>query len=1054
MSEMKKLLLTGLVLCVWAFSLIAQTKQITGEVTSSDDGSPIPGASVVVKGTTIGTVTDADGIFTLNVPENETLIVSFVGMKTVEIPITSQTRYNVQLQNDVIGMEEVMVVAYGTAKKESFTGSAEVVDNEKLEKRTVANISKALEGQIAGVQTTSGTGQPGEGAAVVIRGFGSLNSANNPLYVVDGVPYDGNLNAINPGDIESMTILKDASAGALYGSRGANGVVMITTKKGKAEKLSVQVKASYGMVNRAIKPYETLGTADFIEAQFQGYKNELIYTGGVHPDLAGPMAVEAMKGSTGIFGANEKYNPYDMPVSELIDPQTGKVNPEANLLYESDWLGEVTNDNATRQEYQVYFNGGSENSKVYSSVAYLNEEGLLKTTDFERMSGRIGAELTPKEWINYGGNVSFAKTETKYLGYDGTTSTSNVWYSAQFMAPIYPVYVQDEQGNPVLSETGEKQFDYGKTRPAGANPNWNPVATLFEDAYETSADNLSGRFHFNLQGSGLSQDLNGLSFKTNVGFDFVNVNETVYWNPEFGNAASIGGLLDLVNNRSLSYTINQLLRYQKDFGKHSVNVLAGHEFYKLVINELQGQKTGFPYSGIKELAPGSTTSLLTSFEDNYAIESFLSNFTYDFADRYYLSASFRTDGSSRFHKDFRWGQFWSVGGSWRLSEESFMQPITFVDNLKLKASYGKQGNDRIGSYYGWQSLYDLDWANANLNGALLSSLENTSIKWEENNNFNVGIEATLWNRLEFGLEYYQRRTVDMLMEKPMATSLGFDSYWANVGEMLNSGFEFTSTLRVINTNNFMWSANLNLTTLKNEIVELDGETDQIVDGNRIQKVGEEINSLYLVRSAGVDITTGQQLYWVFDRDENGDPGEFYISDDYQKATQSKVIAGSRIPDFYGAFGSNFIILKNFDLSFMTTFSVGGEMYEYVYRNLLNPIYIGTNYAANIKRAWRKPGDVTDIPRIQNGTGFSRPLNDSQILDASYFAIKNITFGYTLPANFLQTIGVESLRAYVTLDNVALFSHLDGMNPQYNFAGSTNFSYTPVRTSLLGIELKF
>jgi len=1051
--SMKKLLLIVIALCIGANLLFAQTKQITGKVISADDGLPIPGVSVAIKGTTTGTITNVEGVFNLTVPENETLVFSFVGMKKVEAPITSQTVYNVSMQPEIIGVGEVMVVAYGTAKKESFTGSAEVISNDVLEKRPVANISKALEGQVSGVQTTSGSGQPGEGANIVIRGFGSINSSNNPLYVVDGVPFDGNLNAINPGDIESMTVLKDASAGALYGSRGANGVVVITTKKGKAENLSVEFKASFGLSKRAIKPYETLSTPDFIEATFQGFKNNLIYTSGVHPDLAGQMAIEAMKGGSGIFGANEMYNPYNMPVSELIDQETGRVNPSANLLYEWDWLNEITNDNATRQEYQLYLNGGSDKSKTFASIAYLKDEGLLKTTNFERISGRIGAELEPKEWLSYGGNVNFSKTESYYLGSEGSDN-SNVWYSAQFMAPVYPVYVQDEQGNPILSETGEKQFDYGKTRPSGANPNWNPVATLFEDAYETTADNLSGRFHLNLLGAGINNAVGGLSLTTNIGFDYVNTNQTTYWNPDFGNAATTGGLLDLVNNRSLSYTMNELIRYEKDFGKHSINVLAGHEFYKLVINELQGQKTGFPYSGIKELAPGSTTSLLTSFEDNYAIESFLSNLTYDYIDRYYLSASFRTDGSSRFNKDYRWGKFWSVGASWRVSEESFMQGLTFVDNLKLKASYGKQGNDKIGTYYGWQSLYNLDWANANLNGALLSSLENTSIKWEENNNFNGGIEGTLWSRVEFGLEYYQRRTVDMLMEKPMATSLGFDSYWANVGEMLNSGLEFTTKLNVVNSTDFNWNANLNLTTLKNEIVELDGETDQIVNGNIIQRKGEELNSYYLAQSAGVDITTGAQLYWVYDRDENGDPGVPYISDDFQKASQSKKISGSRIPDFYGAFGSSIIIYKNFDLSFMTTFSVGGEVYESVYGNLMNPIYIGSNYAANVERAWRKPGDVTDIPRIQNGTGFSRPFTDSQIIDASFFAIKNITFGYTLPKNLLQRVGIESARAYVAFDNVALFSYLDGMNPQHNFTGSTDFSYTPVRTNLLGIELKF
>ncbi len=1051
---MKKLLLTVMALFFGVMLTFAQTRQITGNVTSADEGTPIPGASVVVKGTTIGTVTDVDGNFTLNVPGNETLVISFVGMKPVEIPITTQNRYVIQMHSDVIGMEEVMVVAYGTAKKESFTGSAEVINNDVLQKRPVADVSKALEGQVSGVQVTSGSGQPGEGAEIVIRGFGSLNSSNNPLYVVDGVPFDGNLNSINPGDIESMTILKDASAGALYGSRGANGVVVITTKKGQEKALSVEFKATYGLSDRAIKPYKTLSTADFIEASFQGYKNNLIYAGGIHPDLAGSMAIEAMKGSSGIFGANEIYNPYDMPVSELIDPETGQVNPNAKLLYESNWMDEVQNKNSIRQEYQLFFNGGTETSKIFASLAYLNLDGLLKTTSFERISGRIGVELDPKPWMNFGGNVNFSKTDKNFAGSENTTSNSNVWYSAQYMAPIYPVYIQDAQGNPVLSETGEKQFDYGKTRPAGANPNWNPVATLFEDSYTSMADNLSGRFHINLLGTGIGNAFEGLSLSANVGFDYINTNETTYWNPEFGNAASIGGLLDLVNNRNLSYTANELLRYEKDFGKHSINVLAGHEFYKLVINELEGAKTGFPYSGIKQLAPGSTNQTLTSFEDNYAIESFLSNITYDFADKYYLSASFRTDGSSRFNKDFRWGKFWSVGSSWRISEESFMQSLDFIDNLKLKASYGKQGNDNIGTFYGWQSLYNLDWANANINGALLSSLENTSIKWEENNNFNIGIEGILLSRIEFGLEYYQRRTVDMLMEKPMATSLGFDSYWANVGEMLNSGFEFNSTIQVISSANFKWNANLNLTTLKNEIVELDGETDQIVNGNLIQKKGEEINSYYLARSAGVDIATGAQLYWVYDKDASGNPGEPYISADYQKASQSKVICGSRIPDFFGAFGSDFTIYKNFDLSFMTTFSVGGEIRDGVYVGLLNPTYIGTNYAANIKRAWRKPGDVTDIPRIQNGTGFSRPFTDSQLTDASYFAIKNITFGYTLPKNILQNLGVESLRAYVAFDNIALFSYLDGMDPQYNFTGSTNFSYTPVRTSLVGIELKF
>lgn len=346
--------------------MFAQTTTISGKVTAKEDGQPVPGASVIVKGTSIGTVTDYDGNYSLAVPQDAvTLIFSFVGMNTQEIPIEGKTTINIILESDDVQVGEVMVVAYGTAKKESFTGSAEVVGVEKLEKRVASNITKAIDGQVAGVQTTSGSGQPGEGASIRIRGFGSINSSNAPLYVVDGVPYDGNLNAISNSDIESVTVLKDASAGALYGSRGANGVVLITTKKGKSGKTSVELKVSRGISNRAIKPYETLNANDYIETVFQGYKNQFIYQKNVAPHLAGQMAIDEMVSNNGIFGSNEQYNFYDMPVASLIDPVTGKVNPNANLLFESDWQDEITNQNAIRQEYQIAVNGGTEKHRCF-----------------------------------------------------------------------------------------------------------------------------------------------------------------------------------------------------------------------------------------------------------------------------------------------------------------------------------------------------------------------------------------------------------------------------------------------------------------------------------------------------------------------------------------------------------------------------------------------------------------------------------------------------------------------------------------------------------------
>lgn len=1050
--------LMSAILLVGLNVMFAQTTTITGKVTDKSDGQAIPGVSVVVKGTTVGTVTIPDGTYSLEVPSDATtLIFSFVGMVTQEVLISGNTTINIELLSDDVEVGEVMVVAYGTAKKESFTGSAEVVAAEKLEKRVAANVSKAIDGQVAGVQTTSGSGQPGSGANIRIRGFGSINSSNAPLYVVDGVPYDGNLNAISNSDIETVTILKDASAGALYGSRGANGVVLITTKKGSEGTTSVELKVSRGFANRAIKPYNTLNSQQYIETVFQGYKNQLIFQDNIAPELAGQMAIEEMVSNNGVFGDNEQYNFYNMPVANLIDPVTGRVDPSAQLAFESDWLDEITNDNAVREEYQILVNGGTEKTRMFSSFAYLNEDGLLKNTNFKRFSGRVGAEVDAKNWFKYGGTLNFAQTNSDYLSADGSTS-SNVWYSAQFMAPIYPVYMRERTGGLILSETGEKQFDYGLHRPSGADPNFNSVATLYEDQSKEKYDNLSGRFHVDFLGDGIHKSINGLSIVTNLGFDYVNANRHIYNNPDFGNAAAAKGRLYKYNERTFAYTWNQLVRYEKDFDLHNLKVLLGHENYAYKYNYFFGSKSGFPFPGIVELAPGTTTTDLTSYEDNYAIESYFTNVSYDFKDKYYLSASFRADASSRFHEDHRWGNFWSIGASWRISEEAFMAGVEQVNNLKLRMSYGLQGNDNISTatesnYYAWQSLYDLDWPNASLGGAVLSSLGNEKIKWEENLNFNIAIDARIFNTASFTLEYYNRKTIDMLMEKPMPLSTGFENYWANVGEMLNRGFEFTTTVDLLKTTNFTWIANANLATIYNEILKLDGDNDQIINGIRINRVGEELNSLWLAKSAGVDPTNGAQLYEAFETDENGNK-TYYITDKKNEAVNSSRISGSRIPDFYGSFGSEFRFLKNFDASFLTTFSVGGYVYDYVYLNLMNPIYIGANYHDNVQRAWKEPGDITDIPRIENGTGFARAQTDADLVDASYFAIKNITLGYTFNQSLTERIGLKDVRFYLTLDNVALFSYLDGMDPQYNFSGSTDFVYAPVRTTLLGVNVKF
>ena len=1018
----------------------AQTTKVTGTVISADDNEPIIGASIVVKGTMVGTVTDFDGAFSLDVPSSaKTLVVSYVGMKTQEIEVKSNLR--ILMQTDNQSLDEVVVVAYGTAKKESFTGSAEIIKNEKIEKRTVANVSKALDGLVAGVQTTSGSGQPGSGSSVVIRGFGSIKASQNPLYVVDGIPYDGNINAINPNDIESMTVLKDASAGALYGSRGANGVVMITTKKGKDGALLVNLKANWGIASRAIPRYETMDERGYLETIFQSYKNDQIASNGLSPEAASVAALTAMgSGAKAIFGTNQMYNPFNFPIAELIDPVTGKVRSDATLRYHEDWMDEATANNPLRQEYVLNMSGSQNKTKYMFSLGYLNEDGLLKTTNFQRYTGRINVDTEYKNWLTAGLSTNFAHTKSN-TSQTSTSASSNIFYSAQLMAPIFPVHQLDENGQIMYGADGAPMFDYGSTRPAGANANFNSIATLFDDKYGTNDDNVSGRTYISL-GDLKDGPLQGLKLTANFGFDYVNRNNFTYYNPYFGNAASVKGMLAKSNYRYFSYTFNQLLTYDRKFNdKHHIDFLAGHEYYDYEVSSLSATKSGFPFGGIYELAGATTITDASSLKDSYTIESYLFRANYDYMDKYYLSASFRTDGSSRFNKDYRWGKFWSVGANWRMNNEAFLSDVDWLNNLSVKASYGVQGNDNVGTLYAWQSFYDLGWPNASMSGALVSSLENTNLKWEQNGNLNVGVEAKVFDRFSASIEWYNRKTTDMLLDYPMASSLGFDSYLKNIGSMRNTGWDITLNGRLVNTNDFTWDLTLMGSTIKNKVLHL-ADKPEIISGNYIIKEGETINSFYTAKSAGVDPATGSQLYWVWDTDENGNPGEPYISSNINKATASKQIMGSRIPNLYGSFTNDFKY-KGFDLSIMCTYSIGGKVLDSVYNTFMYGNYVGQAKHKNLERAWKQPGDITDVPKIEIGKAY--PITDADLINASYLAIKNITLGYSLPTRLTKGMFMKEIRFTATADNLVLFSHLKGMDPQYNFSGGTTFVYTPSRT---------
>lgn len=1024
----KFVLLIMAVLTASSWSL-AQNRQISGVVTDND-GQPISGATVLIEGTSVGTTTNINGEFSLSAPADGTLSVSFIGYETMQEAIAGKTWISFSLKEDTHAIDDVIVVAYGTAKKESFTGSVAVVKSEELEHRKVANVTKAIDGLAPGVQATSGSGQPGSGSTIVIRGFGSINASSTPLYVVDGIPYDGAISAINPDDIASISILKDASASVLYGARGANGVVLINTKKGNSDETVVDLKINVGVSSRAIPRYETVGAKDFMEMMYSAYYNAY-----------GSNVLAQMQS---LFGANEMYNPYDVPLAQLYTEE-GKIRDDATLRWDEDWLDEATDNAALRQEYGASVSGGNEKTQYMFSLGYLNEDGVLRTTNFERYSGRLNVETQAKPWFAAGMGANFARNTTNSSQTE-SGATSNVFYSAQLMAPIYPVYMRDPAtGEFLLDENGKKQFDYGGSRPSGQQTDFNSIATLYDDKYEQGSYSLSARTHFDFMGV---EDhwTEGLKFQLNFGTDYYNSQSMVYYNPFFGNAESVSGRIQKSNLTSLGYTFNQLLSYNRSFGRHNLDLLVGHEYYAYTESSLSGHKTGLPGGGIYELDAAAVIVGTGSSTDNDRIESYLSRVSYSYDDKYYISGSWRTDGSSRFAPGSRWGNFWSAGASWRISQEEFMKDVDWVDNLTLKFSYGVQGNNSVGSYYAYQALYDTSAPNATLPGATLNDVANAELTWESNHNLNTGIEARLFNRLDLSFEFYNRKTLDMLLSYPLPISSGFSGYYRNSGEMRNRGIEFAVTGRIIDRKDMQWSVTWMGATVNNKVLKLTDDGQDITSSTQIIREGETLYSYYVSRSAGVDPMTGEKMYWATD-----DEGHDYITKDLTEAQNNRVVAGSRIPDLYGSLSTAFR-WKNLDFSISTNYSIGGVTYDGVYYEFMSFYYPAQAKHKNLLRAWKKPGDVTDVPRYEIRE--TPIVSDDKLIDASYFSIKNITLGYTLPKAWTSKIGFKAARISASVDNLYIFTHLKGMDPQYSLTGGTSYDYTATRTVSFNLDLKF
>ena len=1043
----KRLILFLTCLFLTAGMALAQTR-VGGVVVALPDNEPVVGASVKVVGTTNGTVTDIDGKFSLSVPANAQLEFSYIGMKSKVL--TAKANMRVEMESVDNTIDEVMVVAYGVSKKSSFTGSAQNVDNKKIELRPITSATKALEGNVSGLLMTSGTGQPGTGASIRVRGFGSINASNDPLYVLDGIPYDGSLNSINPSDIESITVLKDASAGALYGARGANGVVLITTKAGKSGKAQVTWRSTAGWASRSLKKYKTVSQEEYVQLQYESLRNNAYFNNG---KTWAEAEEDGRKGLSGKLGG-ELYNPFkNYTWDKIIDPATGRVRPDAKAAWNENWLDAVVHEGAFRHEHQLSITGGDNKTQWLASLGYLNEEGMLITTRFQRYSGRTNINTAVTDWFSANLNLSLAHSKSDYSNYGGTT-TSNVWFTSQFISPLFPVNVKNADGTNKLDANGNPMPDYGENGRPGSLSDFSALGSILDDKSDRTRDIAGVRTGMVFGGN--SERLGwfkGLKLALNFGLDYQSQYEMDYMNMFHGNQKKDGGLITKKNGRTQSYTFNQLLTYNRSFGEHHMDVLLGHEFYEYIYSFLEASKSNL-FPGIYELRPGTTMKSADSYTNVYRINSFLSRVNYNFNDKYYLSASLRQDASSRFHRSSNKGTFWSLGGNWRVSNEAFMKDVKWVDNLNVKVSYGEQGNDNIGKLYAWQSLYNLSYKNADNLGAVISSMETKGVSWEKNGNLNAGLETSLFNgRVKLGFEYYYRKTSDMLLSYPMATSTGFDGYNANVGNVRNTGVEFSLSGTPIQTKDWRWELTWMGTTTSNKVLKLTKETPEILSGVFSIKEGLPLNTFYMARAAGVDPLTGKQLFWAYKKDANGNmiEGSEYITSKVAEATNSKYYLGSRIPDLYGSIGSS-LTYKDFDLYVLTVYSIGGKVYDNLYASSMSPDYVNQTWHKNALRRWQKVGDKTDVPRALYGD--ASIANDRFLLDASYFAIKNITLGYTIPASLIRKAGIVSARLFTSVDNLALFCHMDGLDPQYNFSGTNTFSYAPAKTWTVGLEVKF
>lgn len=1023
---MKQFLSTILLIAMALCPAFSQSITVTGKVTDADMGGGLPGANVVIQGTTNGATTDIDGNYSIEVDGNQTLIFSFVGMEQVTEVINGRAIINVSLGADSEMLAEIMIVSYGTTTKESFTGSAQVVNAEVIEGRPVASFEKAMQGTTAGLQISSSSGQPGSVSQIRVRGTGSISASSSPLFVIDGVPMSGSIADLNPNDILSVNTIKDAAGASLYGSRAANGVIIITTKQGKKGKTKISFSAQLGSTERIADGYELMNSTDYYEHSWMGLYNQAIL-GGQTADSARVYAHAKVQETVG-------FNPFgqEQPLDD-----NGKLIPGTVVATNTNWR-DLIYKNGLTQNYNLNVSGGTEATKVYFSLGYFSDNGTVLSSNFERLSGKVNVSHKINTVISAGMNTQFSLANAN--AFPSGSQSSNIVRSAEVINAATPL------------KLGNGEYNWDNT----VVMDFNPVGISELDIYRDKFLRTMISAYVNLQFTP------NLFFKTMATIEYSGYQGILYYNPEHGNGVGVNGRGNQTRSSDQATGISNILNWSKQFDKHLVEALVGQEAFNQEYSYLTGHATDYSIPGKFHLVLAAQPESPSSGESRWGLLSYFGQLKYEFDGKLNLSASYRTDGSSRFGENEKYGSFYSFGAGWTLSNENWMPDLNWLDYLRVRTSYGTSGNADIGNFASL-SLYSGGPKYGGYPGIALSQIGDPNLTWEKQGMVNIGLEFNLFSRLSSTMEYYSKRSDALLYAEPLSRAKGLGSKLTNLADVKNEGFELLMEYKVVKKKNLNFTASVNLATNKSKYISLNG--DPVQGATQLMEEGGLRRQFYVREWAGVNPDNGNPMWFTneasdFNEENIGEPTSAFndpngsnrmVTSDYNDA--EKIRMGTALPKLFGGF-NNAVNYKNFGLNFYFYFSLGGQTYNYSFaENMHDGKVPGSNLAKEGLKAWTPNNRYTDVPIYSsNNSNQSNSISSRFLEEASYVRLKNISLSYTLPKALCERMFMQGAKVFVSGENIWTSTKYKGFDPEGALSGVTSSQIPGVKAYTVGIKI--